>query len=193
MKSWDKARDFINKHKHQRKKENIGTACAADTHVLLTWKRYQKFSKATVWLGCRQGLFPPFREKSWPQSCGTLHSWSPFLLCGTFLVSDSFSAIFFYILKIDILYCLYKEEFQNTNLIICRYKRQGYKYKCTSIEKRQQVKFSSFWILKSRESMRHSLSLLLFNAHRAPGREKVLQAEMLVSSLLTPPSLGGVL
>ena len=98
MKSWDKAHDFINKHKHQRKKENNrGTACAADTHMLLTWKRYQKFSKATVWLGCRQGLFPPFREKSWPLSYGTLHSWSPFLLCGTFLVSDSFSAIFFYI------------------------------------------------------------------------------------------------
>ena len=34
--------------------------------------------------------------------------------------------------------------------------------------------------------------VLPFHARRAPGREKVLQVEMLVSSLLTPPNPGGV-
>lgn len=38
-----------------------------------------------------------------------------------------------------------------------------------------------------------TVSLLPFHACTAPGREKVLRVEMLVSSLLTPPNPGGVL
>ena len=61
MKSWDKAHDFINKHKHQRRKEHRDSVCSrhARASQVETLPEILQ-SHSPTWLQAR--LFPPFRK-----------------------------------------------------------------------------------------------------------------------------------
>lgn len=138
MKSWDKAHDFINKHKHQRRKEHRNSVCsrhARASHVEMLPEILQSHSLTRL----QARLFPSFRKADLSHAGLCIPDLLFFFLVHFSSVILSVQSFFFLIENRHIV-CT-RNKFQNTNLTIHRYKRQEYKYKCTSIEKRHQVFF----------------------------------------------------